>query len=124
MLAITATPSGELNLNGRWRTDSETLTEIRHVGSGVVSIVRESDDASAIGRVSFTGTLAKHNLTGTQLFRAKQCPGLERQSPASGTVSADGNTISLDSIAKVYYIDSCTYSGESQDSNSTLTRVK
>ncbi|OGG07427.1 hypothetical protein A2872_02390 [Candidatus Gottesmanbacteria bacterium RIFCSPHIGHO2_01_FULL_42_12] len=124
MLAITSSPSGTLNLNGMWRTESGRLLEIRHVGSGIVAVVKESDNAATIGRVSLTGILAKDSITGTQLFTARQCLNLERQSPTSGTVSSDGNTISLNSTAKVYYVDSCTYSGETQESNSILTRVR
>lgn len=124
MLAITSLPSGVLDLNGMWRTEKGKLVELRHVGNGVAATIKESDDITWIGKVSFTGTLEGNSLTGTALFRAEKCPGLDRQSPASGSVSADGNTILLNSTAKYYNPETCIYTGETTPDTYNLTRVQ
>lgn len=124
ILATVAAPSGGLNLNGMWRTESGKIVEITHVGNGVVSRVRKSDDIFLIDKISFTGTLAGDNLTGNVLFRADKCPGMYRYGQASGSVSAEGNTILLNSEAKYYNPDTCIYTGETAADTYNLTRVQ
>ncbi len=124
MLSTVAAPSGGLNLNGMWKTEKGKTVEITHVGNGIVSRVRTSDDIFWIGKISFTGTLAGNNLTGNVLFRAERCPGLDRYAPASGSVSADGNTILLNSTAKYYNPETCTHTGETKPETYNLTRIQ
>lgn len=124
MLAVIATPSGRLNLNGMWGTQKGGVTEISHTENSLVQIVRKASDLYWIGKISFIGTLSGYNIKGGKLYRAEKCPSLDSLSPATGVVSSDGNTISFDSIVQYYYAESCTYTGETKPDTSTFTRIQ
>ena len=127
MLAITSlVPQGGINLNGMWRDDKGKLVEVVQVDDSVVSTVRQTDDVDWMNQVTFFGTVTDTNFKGQKLLKAikRSCARLDGSVPSYGTVSSDGNSISMSFTNKIYHISDCIFSGEVTQDNATYTRLQ
>lgn len=59
------------------------------------SITLTATDGDISGKVALAGTITGNALEGRQILVAKGCPNLEKYVPAKGTISSDGNSITV-----------------------------
>ena len=121
MLAIVGTP-GELNLNGRWAGDDGDVFEITHSADALAG-VQVQGYSGWTGKVIFAGQLTDLTFNVTKFWRGQSdCPNFKMKNTATGTVSADGNSITIVSIPPMYYVSSCTYAYDGEKETVTYTR--
>ena len=110
--------SKEMDLNGLWSISSAVI-EVRHTGSSLTATVKESKDSWWIGKAIFTGSISGNKITGTTLLQAEECPDLTSSPAASGSVSTDGNTITLEYMRSEYDINKCVYINDAYEKGTT-----
>lgn len=89
---------GAVNLNGTWSWEGNSFTG-QTTGSSI-SITGNN------GR-GFKGTITGNIVKGKEYLVSDKCPNLNHDSPATGVISADGNSITVTFINNTYSLDEC-----------------
>lgn len=89
---------GAVNLNGTWLWEGNSFTG-QTTGSSI-SIIGNN------GR-GFKGTVTGNIIKGKEYLVSDKCPNLNHDSPATGVISADGNSITVTFINNTYSLDEC-----------------
>lgn len=123
ILAIVTPVSGILNLNGKWVLNSATYNAL-HVGNSLVLQTAEETEGRAAGKTRLMGTIADLKFDGQRLLIADQCPNLDHYVSATGEVSSDGYTITVDFLNEKFDPENCVDIPGSQHVDSdTYTKV-
>jgi len=74
----------------RW-TDGSSEFEVQRTGNSIIIKTTTPRESRPPGIVVLSGTINGTTFTGTQHLIADECPGLDHDVPASGTVSSGGS---------------------------------
>lgn len=118
-LIVFATPVlATVDLNERWTDGGGYEYKVQREGDTIKLTLIIPKQPRAAGIPSLVGTITGTTFTGQQYLLADDCPNLEGYVPASGSVSADGNSISVTYTSNDFYVTSCTIKRSFEDSNS------
>lgn len=122
MTAITVAPTTtQFDLNGLWKSNSGDTISVSHTGNSIVATIKKSEDSYWQGKVTFSGTINGNKFTGNKLWRAVDCPNLDKSSPATGSVSS--GSISVTSRGFSFHSSDCTFDSEGAEKVYALTRI-
>lgn len=96
--------------------------KVQREGNSIVLTNTNPKVPRTAGIPSLIGTINGTTFTGKQYLLADSCPNFEGYVPASGTVSADGSSISVSFTSSEYYTSSCTIKRNFEDSY-TYTKI-
>ncbi|HCM37507.1 MAG: hypothetical protein UV61_C0002G0057 [Candidatus Gottesmanbacteria bacterium GW2011_GWB1_43_11] len=74
----------------RW-TDGSSEFEVQRTGNSIIIKTTTPRESRPPGIVVLSGTITGTTFTGTQHLIADECPGLDHDEPANGTVTSDGS---------------------------------
>lgn len=92
-------------------------------GNSISIVSLETEKPQWAGVTVFTGTITGNVVNGQQYLVSAGCPSLDKTVNATGTISADGNSIQVKFISNRFYRDGCTVVPNS-DWEDTLTYAK
>lgn len=119
--------SAEENTIERWKSGLEAEYEVQRSGNQITFTrvkIRSSAPKRIIGTTALTGTISGTTFTGTAHYFTDECPpSLDRNIPANGTVSEDGNTITVNFDSMLYDPETCQDSGKTNPHSATFTRI-
>lgn len=105
--------------NERWSEGGKEYS-VQRDGNNIALTLLIPKATRAAGIPSLVGTINGTTFTGKQYLLADGCPNLEGYVPASGTVSADGNSVTVRFKVTDFYSSSCT---EKPNSDSEVTKT-
>lgn len=107
----------------RW-TDGNYELKAQRAGNSITIIYVTGGLPRYIGVAALAGTINGTTFTGTKHLFADECPSLDWDAPATGTVSADGNSISVTFTNSEYRTESCVRKENSEFEDSrTYTKI-
>ncbi|MDO8583060.1 MAG: hypothetical protein Q7R51_00845 [bacterium] len=89
---------------------------VQRDGNNITLTALKPKQPRAAGIPSLVGTISGATFTGKQYLLADGCPNLEGYVPASGTVSADGNSVKVTFTSSDFFTASCTVNRSFEDS--------
>lgn len=111
----------------RWRSGPDSEYEVQRIGDQITFTtvkIRSSAPQRIIGTVALKGVITGTTFNGIALVFTDECPpNLDRRVPASGTVSDDGNSITVNFDAMLYDPKMCQDSGKTAPKTTTFTRI-
>ena len=118
---VLATPvSAALNLSGSWSGFGYSF-QAQQSGNSLTLIATDGDIK---GKISFEGTITGNTVVGRQIIVARGCPNLERYITVNGTISPDGNSITITYTNFKYDQNSCvSLSGDESQETGSYTRI-
>lgn len=114
-LAIVTGISGPIDVRGRWLTRKNEF-EGQQVGNHFVLVALTATIPRGVGRSNIIGTLDGTKIQGQKFLMAVECPNLDAYVPAWGTISPKGDYISVSFKNFKFYVDTCRWAYDEEDS--------
>lgn len=123
LFVIVKSTLAAVDQNERW-TDGNYELKAQHTGNNITITYVTGALPRYVGVPALTGTISGTTFTGTKHLIADECPSLDWDTPATGRVSADGNSIRVTFTNNNYHSETCeTIANSEHEDSRTYTKI-